>query len=84
MFSRVPKYTQSLVKEISLPYKYYMTDIGMRNAVLMPQSIDEGKVLENIAFNRIASTLGGGERMTGFSSIMKIPNAISSLCVPDV
>ena len=47
MFSRVPKYTQSLVKEISLPYKYYMTDIGMRNAVLMPQSIDEGKALEN-------------------------------------
>lgn len=63
LFSRVPKYTHSLVKETSLPAKYYMADVGMRNAVLMPQSIDEGKALENVVFNRIYSTLKEEDRI---------------------
>jgi predicted AAA+ superfamily ATPase len=48
MFVRYPKYSASLVKENMSLRKYYMIDTGMRQAVLMPQSEDKGKLLENI------------------------------------
>ena len=48
MFVRYPKYSASLVKENLSLRKYYMIDTGMRQAVLMPQSEDKGKLLENI------------------------------------
>ena len=37
-----------MVKENQSLRKYYMIDTGMRQAVLMPQSEDKGKLLENI------------------------------------
>lgn len=48
MFVRFPKYSSSLVKENQSLRKYYVIDTGMRQAVLMPQSEDKGKLLENI------------------------------------
>ena len=48
MFVRYPKYSRSLVKENQSLRKYYVIDTGMRQAVLMPQSEDKGKLLENI------------------------------------
>ncbi len=48
MFVRFPKYSASLVKENQSLRKYYVIDTGMRQAVLMPQSTDNGKLLENI------------------------------------
>jgi hypothetical protein len=45
---RFPKYSPSLVKENQSLRKYYVIDTGMRQAVLMPQSEDKGKLLENI------------------------------------
>lgn len=48
MFVRFPKYNASLVKENQSLRKYYVIDTGMRQAVLMPQSTDNGKLLENI------------------------------------
>ena len=48
MFVRFPKYSPSLVKENQSLRKYYVIDTGMRQAVLMPQSEDKGKLLENI------------------------------------
>ena len=48
MFVRFPKYSSSLVKENQSLRKYYVIDTGMRQAVLMPQSEDRGKLLENI------------------------------------
>lgn len=47
LFFRIPKYERSLVKENSSPFKYYCIDNGLRNAVLLPQSGDDGKLLEN-------------------------------------
>lgn len=67
MFYKVSKYTRSLVKETSLPEKYYMADVGMRNDVLLPQSKDEGKALENIVFGNINSTLGEEDKVYFFS-----------------
>lgn len=50
MFIRIPNYSKSLQKiEASQP-KYYCIDNGMRDAVLLPQSNDDGKKLENTVF----------------------------------
>ncbi len=50
MFYRVPKFSRSLQKmEGSLP-KYYCVDNGLRDAVLLPHSDDDGKKLENTVF----------------------------------
>ncbi len=50
MFVRIPKYERSLKKEQKSLDKYYCIDNGMRAAVLLPQSSDDGKRLENTVF----------------------------------
>ncbi len=50
MFLRIPSYSRSLARiEASQP-KYYCIDNGLRSAVLLPQSDDDGKKLENTVF----------------------------------
>lgn len=50
LFIRVPNYNKSLKKiESSLP-KYYCIDNGLYSSVLLPQSDDDGKKLENTVF----------------------------------
>ena len=53
MFIRIPKYDRSLVKERKSLDKYYCIDNGLRSAVLMPQSNDSGKNLENAVFMQL-------------------------------
>ena len=53
MFVRIPKYTCSIVKERKSLDKYYCIDNGLRDAVLMPQSDDNGKKLENTIFMQL-------------------------------
>ena len=53
LFMRVPKYTRSLIKERKSLDKFYCIDNGLRNAVLMPQSDDNGKNLENLVFMQL-------------------------------
>lgn len=50
MFVRVPRYNRSIVKEHRSLDKFYCIDNGLRSAVLMPQSNDNGKNLENTVF----------------------------------
>lgn len=50
MFIRVPSYSRSLQKIESARPKYYCIDNGLRDAVLLPQSDDDGKKLENTVF----------------------------------
>ena len=50
MFIRIPRYSLSLAKERKSLDKYYCIDNGLRSAVLMPQSNDNGKNLENTVF----------------------------------
>lgn len=50
MFVRISKYDRSLVKEQKSLDKYYCIDNGMRSVVLIPQSDDNGKKLENVVF----------------------------------
>lgn len=53
MFIRISKYSRSLVKEQQSLDKYYCIDNGLRTAVLMPQSNDDGKNLENTVFMQL-------------------------------
>lgn len=47
MFLRISNYSKSLQKTESSQPKYYCIDNGLRDAVLLPQSHDDGKKLEN-------------------------------------
>lgn len=67
LFYKVPKYTKSLVIERTSPAKYYMADVGMRNAVLLSQSEDAGKALENIVSMMIIRGLSEEDRLYYFS-----------------
>lgn len=50
MFIRVANFSKSLQKIESSQPKYYCIDNGLRDAVLLPQSNDNGKKLENTVF----------------------------------
>ena len=50
MFISISNYSKSLQKSESSQLKYYCIDNGLRDAVLLPQSDDEGKKLENTVF----------------------------------
>ena len=67
MFLRIPRYDRSLVKEHSSLAKYYVIDNGMRNAVLLPQSNDMGKYLENTVFMQLIRKKEPDEKITYYS-----------------
>lgn len=66
MFIRIPKYERSLAKEQKSQKKYYCIDNGLRSAVLLPQSDDNGKLLENIVFLHLNRILGPADRIFYF------------------
>ncbi len=67
MFFRIHKYSTSLIKEANGLPKYYFIDNGMRNSVLLPQSGDEGKLLENAVFLQLRRNLTPMQKITYFS-----------------
>lgn len=56
MFLRIPNFSRSLQKAESSQPKYYCIDNGLRDAVLLPQSDDDGKKLENTVFLQLYRT----------------------------
>lgn len=64
---KVPCYTKSVLKETTLPSKYYIADNGLRRAVLYTQSSDEGKELENIIFAFLHRSLGSDDKIFYFN-----------------
>lgn len=67
LFIRIPNYSRSLQKtENSLP-KYYCIDNGMRDAVLLPQSNDNGKKLENTVLLQLYRMLSPMDKIFYFS-----------------
>lgn len=50
MFLRIPCYSRSLQVSENSQLKYYCIDNGLRDAVILPQSEDSGKKLENSVF----------------------------------
>lgn len=67
MFRKVEKYDRSMVKQRSAPAKYYVADIALRNAVLLPESEDAGKALENIVYLNLERSLGEEDRIFYFN-----------------
>ena len=57
LFTKVCKYSKSLLKQSISPAKYYVADMALRNAVILPQSDEYGKALENIVFQMLYSNL---------------------------
>lgn len=66
MFYKVSRWSPSLVKESSRLPKYYFTDNGMRNAVILPQSDDDGKLLENAVFMQLRRHVNPMQKVTYF------------------
>ncbi len=67
LFLRISRYDRSLVREQSSLDKYYCIDNGLRAAVLLPQSNDLGKRLENIVFLHLQRNLLPGEKISYFA-----------------
>lgn len=67
MFFRIAKYTPSLIEEQQALRKYYFIDNGLRQAVLLPQSDDNGKLLENAVLLHLNRRLQPFEKITYFS-----------------
>ncbi len=66
MLRKVPKYTQSIVKQSLSPAKYYIADFALRNSILLPQSGDEGKALENIVYMQLERGLSESDQIAYF------------------
>lgn len=66
LFRKVQRYTKSMVKQSSSPAKYYMADIALHNAVLLPESEDAGKALENIVYLNLERSLGEEDQISYF------------------
>ncbi len=64
---KVPSYTRSVLKESTLPAKYYVADNGLRRAVLSSPGPDEGKALENNVFLRLHRSLGSDDKIFYFN-----------------
>ena len=64
MFVRVPKYERSLAKEQRSQCKYYCIDNGLRSSVLLPQSGDDGKLLENTVLLHLRRTMQPFEKVS--------------------
>jgi predicted AAA+ superfamily ATPase len=85
LFFKVPKFSGSMIKETSSLSKYYLIDNGLRSAVLMPQSEDEGKLFENGVFLNLRRNLKTGEKIYYYNEkkecdfIIQSRNAISHL-----
>lgn len=63
MFLRVQGYSKSLQKSESAQPKYYCIDNGIRDAVLLPQSNDDGKKLENTVFLELYRNCSPAEKI---------------------
>lgn len=67
MFFRVNRWSASLIKENSRLPKYYFIDNGMRNAIILPQNDDNGKLLENAVYLHLRRQTSPLQKITYFN-----------------
>ena len=60
-------YSRSVKSEVSLPGKYYVTDVGLRSAVIPLQSDDDGKRLENTVYIELIRRKSHNEELSYFN-----------------
>ena len=63
---RVPNYSRSLQKIENSQPKYYCIDNGLRDAVILPQSLDDGKKLENTVFLELRRRMMSSDKIYYF------------------
>lgn len=67
MFFKVNRWSASLIKETSRLPKFYFIDNGMRNSVILPQSDDNGKLLENAVYLHLRRHIEPSQKITYFA-----------------
>ena len=67
LFHRVNRWSPSLIKETGRLPKYYIADNGLRNGLLMPQSDDDGKLLENAVYLQLRRHLEPMQKISYYS-----------------
>ena len=53
LISRASRYDVKVKRYISTPFKYYFTDVGLRNARLNFRQIEETHLMENVIYNEL-------------------------------
>lgn len=67
LLHKVPKYSKSVIKQSTSLSKYYVADFALAKSVLLPQSEEKGKALENAVYMHFARHLNENERIYYFN-----------------
>ena len=67
LLHKVPKYSKSIVKQRPSLSKYYVVDFALAKSVLLPQSEEKGKALENAVYMHLARHLNENEQIYYFN-----------------
>lgn len=67
LLHKVPKYSKSVIKQSTSLSKYYVADFALAKSVLLPQSEEKGKALENAAYMHLARHLNENEQIYYFN-----------------
>lgn len=67
LLHKVPKYSKSIIKQSTSLSKYYVVDFALAKSVLLPQSEEKGKALENAVYMHLARQLNENEQIYYFN-----------------
>lgn len=67
LLHKVPKYSKSVIKQSTSLSKYYVADFALAKSVLLPQSEENGKALENAVYMHLARHLNENEQIFYFN-----------------
>ena len=67
LLHKVPKYSKSIIKQGTSLSKYYVVDFALAKSVLLPQSEEKGKALENAVYMHLARHLNENEQIYYFN-----------------
>lgn len=67
LLHKVPKYSKFVIKQSTSLSKYYVADFALAKSVLLPQSEEKGKALENAVYMHLARHLNENEQIFYFN-----------------
>lgn len=67
LLHKVPKHSKSIIKQSTSLSKYYVVDFALAKSVLLPQSEEKGKALENAVYMHLARHLNENEQIYYFN-----------------
>lgn len=67
LLHKVPKYSKSVIKQSTSLSKYYVADFALAKSVLLPQSEEKGKALENAVYMHLARHLNENAQIYYFN-----------------